>query len=309
MTGPASIDRSTLGHPGKFSYCVAEDEEDTSWLSLSEHRGVPKGASSVTVLAAGAPRQLMNEWTTKPEEILETFAAEMRANMRHYSIHPGNYALDQSQAAARASAGRRLEQGRHRDLHPRARAHPSPRMGRCRQGCRGARSRRQRLSGDGFARPAAGRGGRRAGRRLRRRHSALARQQELCRHLADRRLRRLRTSQEVIRGNTCSRSRSHAGHRPATGQLAPRLDTLEGKTIGFISNGKEGTKGFFKHLEKILREEYGVATVVSRTKSNYSAPADPHIVAEIKGNGMPSSPASGIEGQLFIVQSARRSYR
>ena len=35
----------------------------------------------------------MNEWTTKPEEILETFAAEMRANLRHYSIHPGNYAI------------------------------------------------------------------------------------------------------------------------------------------------------------------------------------------------------------------------
>ena len=35
----------------------------------------------------------MNEWTTKPEEILETFAADMRANLRHYSIHPGNYAL------------------------------------------------------------------------------------------------------------------------------------------------------------------------------------------------------------------------
>ncbi len=44
-------------------------------------------------MAAGAPRQIMNEWTTKPEEILETFAAEMRANMRHYSIHPGNYAI------------------------------------------------------------------------------------------------------------------------------------------------------------------------------------------------------------------------
>lgn len=90
---PGVIDRSTLGHPGKFSYCVAEDEEDTTWLPLAEHRGVPKGASSVTVMAAGAPRQLMNEWTTKPEEILETFAAEMRANMRHYSIHPGNYAI------------------------------------------------------------------------------------------------------------------------------------------------------------------------------------------------------------------------
>ena len=27
------------------------------------------------------------------EEILETFAAEIRANMRHYSIWPGNYAI------------------------------------------------------------------------------------------------------------------------------------------------------------------------------------------------------------------------
>jgi len=66
------------------------------------------------------------------------------------------------------------------------------------------------------------------------------------------------------------------------GAAAPRLDTLKGKTIGFISNGKEGTKGFFAHLERLLVEEHGVAKVVMRTKSNYSAPADAHIVAEIK---------------------------
>jgi len=66
------------------------------------------------------------------------------------------------------------------------------------------------------------------------------------------------------------------------GAAAPRLDTLKGKTIGFISNGKEGTKGFFAHLERMLVEEHGVAKVVMRTKSNYSAPADAHIVAEIK---------------------------
>ena len=90
---PGAIDRSTLGHPGKFSYCIAEDEEDTTWLPLHSQRGVERAASAVTVMAAGAPRQIMNEWTTKPEEILETFAAEMRANLRHYSIHPGNYAI------------------------------------------------------------------------------------------------------------------------------------------------------------------------------------------------------------------------
>jgi len=90
---PGQIDRSTLGHPGKFSFCIAEDEEDTTWQSLSEQRGIERAASAVTVMAAGAPRQIMNEWTTKPEEILETFAADIRANLRHYSIHPGNYAL------------------------------------------------------------------------------------------------------------------------------------------------------------------------------------------------------------------------
>lgn len=90
---PGGIDRSTIGHPGKFSYCVAEDEEGTTWPPLSVQRGLPEEVSAVTVMAAGAPRQIMNEWTTKPEEILETFAAEMRANQRHYSIHGGNYAL------------------------------------------------------------------------------------------------------------------------------------------------------------------------------------------------------------------------
>jgi hypothetical protein len=90
---PGGTDRSTLGHPGKFTYCIAEDEEHSAWLPLAEERGVPEHASAVTVLAAGAPRQLMNEWTTEPEQILDTFVAEIRANMRHYSIWPGNYAI------------------------------------------------------------------------------------------------------------------------------------------------------------------------------------------------------------------------
>ncbi len=57
--------------------------------------------------------------------------------------------------------------------------------------------------------------------------------------------------------------------------------SLAGKTVGFISNGKEGTKGFFTHLDRMLREELGVAEVVLRVKSNYSAPADQYIVDEI----------------------------
>jgi hypothetical protein len=67
-----------------------------------------------------------------------------------------------------------------------------------------------------------------------------------------------------------------AGIKPA-----PRLATLQGKAVGIITNAKEGTKGYFTHLERLLREELGVGHVVWREKSNYSAPADPHIVEEI----------------------------
>ena len=67
----------------------------------------------------------------------------------------------------------------------------------------------------------------------------------------------------------------------ALGQAAPRLASLQGKTVGFISNGKEGTKGFFAYLDRQLREVHGVSDVVWRTKSNYSAPADRPIVDEI----------------------------
>jgi hypothetical protein len=69
---------------------------------------------------------------------------------------------------------------------------------------------------------------------------------------------------------------------PVVGRLAPRVASLAGKTVGFISNGKEGTTGFFAHLERMLREELGVAEVIRRVKSNYSAPADPDIVDELR---------------------------
>lgn len=64
-------------------------------------------------------------------------------------------------------------------------------------------------------------------------------------------------------------------------QLAARLPSLEGLTVGIITNAKEGTKGYFTHLERLLRQEMGVADVVWREKSNYSAPCDAHIVKEM----------------------------
>jgi hypothetical protein len=65
-------------------------------------------------------------------------------------------------------------------------------------------------------------------------------------------------------------------------EAAPRLQSLKGKTVGLISNGKEGTAGFFAHVDRLLRERYQVAEVILRTKSNYSAPAENEIIDDAK---------------------------
>ncbi|MDB5922324.1 MAG: hypothetical protein JWN13_1260 [Betaproteobacteria bacterium] len=90
---PGHLDRSTLGHPGKFTFCIAEDEQDSPWLPLHVERGLAAGGSAVTVMAAESPHQVMNEWTHDPREILDTYVAAIRANMLTYSIWEGNYAI------------------------------------------------------------------------------------------------------------------------------------------------------------------------------------------------------------------------
>ena len=90
---PGEVDRSTFGHPGKLSYCIAEDEEHTPWPSVAAERLGDPHVSAVTAMAAMGPRQLMNEWSTDPESVLDTFVSEIRANLTNYSIWPGNYAI------------------------------------------------------------------------------------------------------------------------------------------------------------------------------------------------------------------------
>ena len=52
---PGVLDKACLGHPGKYSYCIAEDEEGNPWASLGSERGMPQDVSSVTVFAGEAP--------------------------------------------------------------------------------------------------------------------------------------------------------------------------------------------------------------------------------------------------------------
>ena len=47
---PGRLDRSTLGHPGKLGFCIAEDEAGSPWEPLHVERGFSREDSVVTVV-------------------------------------------------------------------------------------------------------------------------------------------------------------------------------------------------------------------------------------------------------------------
>jgi hypothetical protein len=76
---PGLFDRSCLGHPGKYSYCIAENAQDSPWLPLHAERGFAPGDNAVTVFACEGPRQVRNGLSDTPEGILTTIADVMSA--------------------------------------------------------------------------------------------------------------------------------------------------------------------------------------------------------------------------------------
>jgi hypothetical protein len=77
-TLPGRLDRSTLGHAGKYTYCIAEDEGQSPWPPLHVERGFRPEQNTVTVLAALAPQQFYNQLSNTAEGVLTTACATMR---------------------------------------------------------------------------------------------------------------------------------------------------------------------------------------------------------------------------------------
>ena len=71
---PGEVDRATLGQPGKYTFCFAEDEEGSPWEPLSVERGVPADASAVTLFAGEGPRVVMDQLSRTPESLARSLA-------------------------------------------------------------------------------------------------------------------------------------------------------------------------------------------------------------------------------------------
>ena len=74
---PGEIDKSTQGMPGKYTFCIGEDEEESPWPALHVERGFSPDQSTVTVVGAQATTNAL-ERGTDPEDVLKMIGATMR---------------------------------------------------------------------------------------------------------------------------------------------------------------------------------------------------------------------------------------
>lgn len=85
---PGLTDKATFGHPGKYTYCVAENEEVSPWEPLHVERGLRSTDSAVTVFAAEAPHNVGDHMSTTARGILTTIADTM-ATMGNSNMYRG----------------------------------------------------------------------------------------------------------------------------------------------------------------------------------------------------------------------------
>ncbi|MBD0290800.1 MAG: thioredoxin [Thermoleophilia bacterium] len=69
---PGRLDRATLGQPGKISFCFAENEEASPWEPLHVERGLDRGSSAVTLVAADAPLSISDHRSQTAEQLSAT---------------------------------------------------------------------------------------------------------------------------------------------------------------------------------------------------------------------------------------------
>ena len=71
---PGAIDRATLGNPGKYTFCFAEDESDPDWEPLAQRRGIAAGKSAVTLFHGEGVHGFIDQKSRTPEELTRSLA-------------------------------------------------------------------------------------------------------------------------------------------------------------------------------------------------------------------------------------------
>jgi hypothetical protein len=76
---PGGIDRATMGNPGKYTYCFAEDESDLDWPSLAMDQGYQREDSVVSLFPGEGLQPILDQLSRTPESLAKSLAASLRS--------------------------------------------------------------------------------------------------------------------------------------------------------------------------------------------------------------------------------------
>ena len=119
---PVEIDKATMGHPGKYTYCIAENEANSPWPSLRAERGFGADVSTVTLIGAEAPHNVNDHESTTAGGLLTMIAGTMAQPGQNNIYYAGEPLLLLSPEHAATIAGDGLSKDDvKRALHDQAR--------------------------------------------------------------------------------------------------------------------------------------------------------------------------------------------
>ncbi len=74
---PGEVDMATLGQPGKYGFCLAENEASSPWAALHVERGFDAAQSVVTVVGVSGIGEIVDSESRTADDLARTFAASM----------------------------------------------------------------------------------------------------------------------------------------------------------------------------------------------------------------------------------------
>jgi hypothetical protein len=74
---PATYDKSTLGQPAKYTFCVSENEEESPWEPLHAERGLQRDADAASVFGCSGVNSAVDMASQTAKGLLKTFALTM----------------------------------------------------------------------------------------------------------------------------------------------------------------------------------------------------------------------------------------
>ena len=90
---PGDLDKSTLGHPGKYTFCIAENEEASPWAPYHVEHGYRSEDSTVFCIGAEGPHSVTNHVANDPEGILDSIASAMSTIAHNNAVSSGSCAV------------------------------------------------------------------------------------------------------------------------------------------------------------------------------------------------------------------------